>query len=61
MDENLKAVLTDNLGKLMVANAELVAANITLTSAYKASAEENGALKTELEMMKQTWTKPAAE
>ena len=59
MDDNLKAIMTDKLGQLMMANSELAAANVTLSQALNASSEENSALKTELEMMKQTWTKPA--
>jgi hypothetical protein len=65
MDDNLKAVMTDKLGQLMFANAELATANITLSRALesqagqmKAKDDQIDALKLELEGLKNGF-KPA--
>lgn len=52
MNDNLKAIMTENLGKLMLANAELLASNVTLTSEVHRQATEIQALKLEIEGLK---------
>lgn len=52
MDPNVRMIMTDKFGQLMMANTELAAANMTLSKAVQDRDETITALKLELEIAK---------